>query len=268
MFLQTFYRLKLKNMNKIIAITPIITLMYFMNAYVGHSIIEPETLGFNSIENVVIAKSKLKGKKHPLKVTFKEATEREYNNASINQDIIFEMKEGDAKKIDGVIHLKINEEWKAITSLKDEFLSEFNINLCTYYYLGKSNSINAYLIGSHSFFDEKEWYLVDAKTAEVITVTSNPIFSPNYLNFATLNLVSTSNIPLKGFYLSKLNKTNSVLEASHYYVGKNEKWIPYELFWETNNSLLIKVLPEKKSNNLKNEPLESDFSYVRMTIKN
>ena len=49
MFLQTFYRLKLKNMNKIIAITPIITLMYFMNAYFGHSIIEPETLGFNSI---------------------------------------------------------------------------------------------------------------------------------------------------------------------------------------------------------------------------
>lgn len=255
-------------MKTAITISPLLILIGLIHTHYNDNGIEINGSNIKTAEKEVHFHEKRKKESHTLKVTFQQASKTEFEQAALQHSPDFSTEENDAKKVDGVIHLRINDQWQAIESLKDEVMEEFGINLCTYYYLGKSDSLDAYLIGSNSFFDDKEWYLVDAKSAKIVTVVTQPIFSPNHQKFANLNAIPNVSSASKGIHISKLDKEKNITKLKSYSVARNKKWIPFEMTWESNNSLLIKVLPDKKYKLLKSKPLDKDFSFVRMIIEN
>ena len=201
-----------------------------------------------------------------LKVTFGHATQNDFDRAGMKFMSGFEMAIDDARKIDGTIHLKIAGNWKAMESFNDLELDGTITGDCTYLYLGKNDTLKNYLIGAADSYGF-EWYLIDQMTGAISTVNSEPIISPDHTMFITLENAANSNMRMKGFHIWKVDFANGKKTMKRYFVARNQDWIPYEMYWESKSSILIKALPMVKYDSMKSVPLESDFTFVRMIVK-
>ncbi|MFD2290551.1 hypothetical protein ACFSKN_06575 [Mariniflexile gromovii] len=195
------------------------------------------------------------------KFRFEMATAKDYENASMNQTVGFVMEKDDAKKVDGTIYLNIDEAWKPIKNLKGLSTKKANFN-----YLGKNNAINKYLIAAHIPNKIIKWYLIDKKTGNATMLGSEPVFSTNQSIFATLKHIPDFENRKNSIHIWKVNKTTNASTVNKHITSKNTNWIPLEMQWETETSIIIKTILRKNDAHLNSNLTNNHFSFIRMVI--
>ncbi len=196
-----------------------------------------------------------------------EANAEDFSKAAANKDIGFSMGKDDARKVNGVINLKISGKWKPLEVFRDTLLNTNHPKTREYRYLGRNKDINKYLVAGTSYKDYQT-YLVDIDTGEIMATTwTEPIVSPDKRYLANVSLPTAMEPSPNGIQVWKVAEQGRTKTIEQYIEIEQQEWEPFEMYWESSRFIIIKMIPMKKYALLQGEPKQDDFSYLRLTIK-
>lgn len=231
-----------------------------------------EPISDNVEDTIVVNKASAKTKDVavekavPSLYTVETATEEDFRNAA-NGTTSFTMNKGDARKVNGVITLKINGEWKPIEELKDTLLSTDDTEIAEYKYLGQNKELNKYLVAGH-FYEHYETYLVDKATGEIgATTWTEPSVSPDLGYLANVSIATVMEPTPNGIQVWKVTKNGATTAIEKYFEINQQDWEAFEMKWETPRSIIIKMIPIEQFEMLTGEAKQEEFSYLRLRIK-
>ncbi|GGG06543.1 hypothetical protein [Pontibacter amylolyticus] len=198
--------------------------------------------------------------------TLEPATEEDFRNWA-NHTFGFAMNRGDARKVDGVITLKISGEWKPIAALKDTLSDKDDTAYAAYKYLGQNKELNKYLVAGH-FYEHYETYLVDMTTGEIAATSwTEPAVSPDLSFLANLSTATIMDNAPNGIQVWKVTEKGGRAAIEKYFEINQQDWEAFEMVWESPRSIIIKMLPMEQFEMLSGVPKKDEFSYLRLRIK-
>ena len=198
--------------------------------------------------------------------TIETATRLNFEKAKKNNPEAFTADTANFRKENGVLSLQLKDEWKLLTSFRDTLNAPEtdDTDIREYKYLGQLKPINKYVVGGY-FWEFYECYLVDKVTGKVDTTWTSPSLSPDNRLLASLSLpYGLEGLP-NGIQIFKVE--NSGKQITKYFEINQDEWSPYESYWESNDSIIIKMLPIGRVLEINGIPKEEDFSYLRLKIK-
>ncbi|WP_242927595.1 hypothetical protein [Pontibacter vulgaris] len=201
------------------------------------------------------------------KYTIEQATEEDFIKAAAKPTIGFNMGKEEARKVKGVINLKINGEWRSIEAFTDTLLNTDDPDIREYRYLGQNIDLNKYLV-SGTFYEDYQTYLVDMTTGEVAATTwTEPVVSPDKKHLANISIPTVMEPSPNGIQVLKIVEQGARKDIVKYVEIEQQEWEPFELRWESTQAIIIKMIPIEQYEQLQGEPKQKDFSYLRLTIK-
>lgn len=239
---------------------PILVVLCFgCNSRASESILGVET---QPTESIVEARKEVTATPY----TLKAATRLDFEKAKKNDPKAFTADTANFRKENGVLSLQIKDEWKLLTCFRDTMNApeSDDTDIRKYKYLGQLKPINKYVVGGY-FWEFYECYLVDKATGKVDTTWTSPSLSPDNRLLASLSLpYGLEGLP-NGIQIFKVE--NDGEQITKYFEINQEEWSPYESYWESNDSIIIKMLPIDRVLEINGVPKEEDFSYLRLKIK-
>ncbi|MCB9044130.1 MAG: hypothetical protein H6554_10250 [Chitinophagales bacterium] len=174
------------------------------------------------------------------------------------------------KKVNGEIKLPVDRKWKPFVTFTDTLLNTDETDIREYQYLGQFDKIGFYIIGG-SFWEHYECYLIDKRTGRQTTIWNTPLISPTDKFIANLSMTYGLDGVPNGLQIWRINRQeNNQVEpislVKHLELDQ-QIWAPDDFVWETDNSLILKVVAVDKFMNENGQPNENDFYYLRLRIK-
>jgi len=164
-------------------------------------------------------------------------------------------------KINGIIKLPIEEKWRPYIIFKDTALDIEAMDSREYKYLGQLDKIGYYIVGG-TFYEHFENYLVDKNTGKIITIWNVPKVSPNDKFVANLSIEFGMEGEPNGLQVWKVINQGQYITIEKYFELDQRIWIPKDFVWETDYSLILKVLDIDKNVNE-----QSNIYYLRLKLK-
>jgi hypothetical protein len=174
------------------------------------------------------------------------------------------------KKVNGEIKLPVDEKWRPFVTFTDTLLNTDNSDIRQYYYVGQFEKIGFYIVGG-GFWEHSEYYLIDKRTGRQTVTWSSPTISPTDKFIANLSMTyGLEGVP-NGIQVWRIdrNQNNQVepISLSKHLELDQQIWAPDDFYWETDNSLILKVAAVDKYMNENGQPNENDFYYLRLKIQ-
>lgn len=174
------------------------------------------------------------------------------------------------KKVNGKILLPIENDSNDFVVFSDSLIDINETDIKEYKYFGQFNNVGIYIVEGR-FWEHYECYLIDKRKGIQTTIWNTPIISTNEKFIANLSLPYgidgiPNGIQIWRVNLDEKNKKESFEIIKHIEINQ-QIWIPEDLVWESDNSLLLKVTLVEKYNNKGGQLNESDFYYLRLKIK-
>ncbi len=198
--------------------------------------------------------------------TLEAAIRLDFEKAKKNNPEAFTADTSNYRKENGILSLKIKDEWKLLASFRDTLNApeSDDTEIREYKYLGQLKPINKYVVEGY-FWEFYECYLVDKVTGKVDTTWTSPSLSPDSKLLASLSLpYGLEGLP-NGIQIFKVE--NGGEQIAKYFEINQDEWSPYESYWESVDSIIIKILPINRISEINGIPKEEDFSYLRLRIK-
>src|SRR5690606_35583514 len=130
------------------------------------------------------------------------------------------------------------------------------------YYQGQFKKIGFYIVRG-SFWEHSEFYLMDKRTGRQTTIWSSPTISPTDKFIANLSMpYGLEGVPngVQVWRIDKLYKNQvGPISLSKHLELDHQIWAPDDIFWETDNSIILKVAAVDKYMNQSGQPNENDF---------
>lgn len=192
-----------------------------------------------------------------------EKAKKEYKDSLIPDTLTI-------KKDHGQLRLKINQKWKPYIIFKDTLIGTDNDEIREFKYLGQYKELNHYLVEGR-FWEHYESYLIDKESGKITTTWTRPYISPGKKYFANLSMAYGLEGPPNGIQVWTINHNNKnqlePISINKFIEIDQQIWAPFDFYWESDNALIIKTISVKKFWELNGEPKESDFSYLRLSLK-
>lgn len=198
--------------------------------------------------------------------TLETASKADFELSATRQTVSFIMGPEEARKVNGVLVLKINNKWTSLEAFRDTLLHTDDPAMREYRYLGQHAQINHYLVAGR-FYEAYETYLVNKTTGTITTTWTEPVVSPGQKYLANSSFATILDEVPNGIQIWKVTETEKSPVIEKFLEIAQQHWEPFELHWESPNSILIKMIPINKYELLQAEPKEDDFSYLRLRIK-
>jgi len=214
-----------------------------------------------SEESIVEEKQEIQGALY----TLATAIRTDFERAKKNNPGAFTSDTANFRKVDGYLSLQIDGEWKQLYSFKDtlNFTDSDDTDIREYKYLGQLQPVTKYVVAGY-FWEFYECYLVDKETGKIDTTWNSPILSPDNKFIASLSLpYGLEGLP-NGIQIFKAE--NEGEKITKFIEINQDEWSPYEAYWESVNSIIIKILPISRVLEINGIPKEEDFSYLRLSI--
>lgn len=133
-----------------------------------------------------------------------------------------------------------------------------------YHYIGHYPNLNLYLVAG-SFWEHYECYLVNKETGKITVVWTDPKISPSSEYLANLSMsYGLEGIP-NGVQIWKFDKTEK--ELSKILELDQQIWAPDDFVWETENTLILKVVSVGKFWKSNGNVNNNDYYYLRLKLK-
>lgn len=192
-----------------------------------------------------------------------EKAKKEYKDSLIPDTLTF-------KKVNGQLRLKINQKWKPYVTFQDTLINTDNDEIREYKYLGQYKELNHYLVEGY-FWEHYESYLIDKESGKITTTWTRPYISPGKKFLANLSMAYGLEGPPNGIQVWKIDRNSSnqsgSISINKYIEIDQQIWAPFNFYWESDNAIIIKTTSVKKFWELNGEPKETDFSFLRLTLK-
>ncbi len=176
------------------------------------------------------------------------------------------------KKVNGTINLPIDKKTITFTSFSDTLSNSYETEIEEYNYIGKFDKIGLYIVEG-LFWEHFEYYLIDKKSGKKTTLWNKPKISSTHKFIANLSMpYGLEGIP-NGIQIWKINyNSNNKKELSK--ISKKieidqQNWVPIDLFWKSDNSLILKVISVEnflKSNGEIEKINSNECYYLRLNI--
>jgi hypothetical protein len=198
--------------------------------------------------------------------TLDTATRVDFEKAKKNSPEAFTADTANFRKENGILSLRIKGEWQLLASFRDTLSAPEtdDTDIREYKYLGQFKPINKYVVAGY-FWEFYECYLVDKVTGKIYTTWTQPSLSPDNKFLASLSLPYGLEGMPNGIQVFKVMNGGEAI--TKYFEINQDEWSPYESYWESNDSIIIKMLPIKRVLEINGLPKEEDFSYLRLSIK-
>ena len=174
------------------------------------------------------------------------------------------------KKKDGIIKLPIDEKWQPFVIYSDTLVNTDEGGIREYKYLGQFDNIGLYIVEG-IFYEHSECYLINKRIGNQITIWNEPIITTDEKFIANLSMpFGLEGVP-NGLQIWRIDrhKENEVepISISKYLELDQQIWVPNDLVWETDNSLLIRVVSVDKFWNKTGQVNDKDYYYLRIKLK-
>ncbi len=168
------------------------------------------------------------------------------------------------RKVGGVTEVFLNKpNYPSSVIFKDTLVNIGDTEEREYHYLGHFPNLENYLV-SGAFWEHYECYLINKETGSKTTIWSRPFLSPNSKYFANLSLpYGLEGLP-NGIQIWKIEGQSHL---SKYLELDQQIWVPDDFIWETDNSLILRVIDVEKYLNFTGQPNKKDFYYLRLRLK-
>jgi hypothetical protein len=130
--------------------------------------------------------------------------------------------------------------------------------------LGQYKNLGFFLVEG-LFYERYECYLIDKKTGRKTTIWNKPKLSPSSKYFANLSVPYGYAGDPNGIQIWKIEESYRI-DLSKYLELDQQIWCPIDFVWETDNSLLLKVVPIDKFWESNDEVNETDYYYLRINL--
>ncbi len=154
--------------------------------------------------------------------------------------------------------------------LKDTLVHTDDTEVRTYKYLGQFEKIGFYIV-SGLFWEHYECYLIDKRTGDKTVVWNQPSLSPGEHFLANLSMdYGLEGVP-NGLQIWRLDpypahQLAPVVLKKCVEIDQ-QIWAPTDFVWENDYALIVKVAAVEKFMNENGTPNQSDFFYLRCSIK-
>jgi len=135
-----------------------------------------------------------------------------------------------------------------------------------YNYLGQYKKIGFFLVEGH-FYEHYECYLIDKRTGRETIIWDKPKLSPSSKYFANISRLHIFEGVPSGIQIWKIDiiDVSYKVELSKYLELDQRIWFPIDFVWETDNSLILKVVSFNKFWELEKLANE-DYYYLRINL--
>jgi hypothetical protein len=196
------------------------------------------------------------------KVEISNVTKTIFDNAKAKHQTKLVRDTLTIKKVNGKIELLTTSKKNII--FKDTLVEVGDPNEREYEYIGQFKKAGFYLVYVR-FWESGESYLINKKTGEQNILWYFPELSPQSTFFANTSLPYGLDGGQNGLQIWKIDKTNHDKLIKYFEIDQN-KWIPFDLCWESDNTIILKVIEAEKFEFFSSEK-ESEYSYLRLSIK-
>lgn len=139
-----------------------------------------------------------------------------------------------------------------------------------YFYFGYNGQLNKHLVYA-SYYEHEEFLLIDHSTACIDTLNGRPYFSPNLKKVFSFYINPYEETEINGSYYSFVSDVEICIffnNGSIKTIKHSFDFIPLEIRWKDDNTLLIKALSSEDYENVNGRLSEkTDCVYKRVTIK-
>lgn len=194
-----------------------------------------------------------------------DATAVDYLNAqkSYKSKLIQDTMEH--KKINGTITFPTEKSFMKFTDIPVKY--EDDADRKEYKYLGQFKNPGLYLLRGN-FWERQEYYLVDKKTGKQTIIGDIPLVSPNEKFIANIR-VNEEGYNFYGVQLWLIeNFSNPHNSISKYIELNQEIWKPADIVWESDNTLILKVISAGKDmyDSTGKLDINAEWHYLRLKI--
>lgn len=169
-------------------------------------------------------------------------------------------------KINGEIKLPIDEKWKPFISFKDTLLNTDETDVREYKYFGEFENIGLYIIEAN-YWEHFEYYLINQKTGKQTVIWNYPYISPNNLYIANLSMpYGLEGVP-NGIQIWKIDKNSyNNVDLIKYFEIDQQIWAAEDFVWESDNSIILKVVYLNENNQKTESQNLNSYSYLKLKI--
>lgn len=168
------------------------------------------------------------------------------------------------KKKNGIIKLPVDQKWRPFVIFTDTLLNTDEGKIRKYQYLGQFDNIGFYIVDGN-FYEHYECYLIDKRTGNKTTTWNRPFLSPTSRYFANLSMpYGLEGVP-NGIQIWKVETSNQNY-LSKYLELDQQIWVPDDFVWESDNSLLLRVVSVDKFWNKNGQVNDKDYYYLRLKL--
>ena len=173
------------------------------------------------------------------------------------------------KKKNGIIKLPVDEKWQPFVFYTDTLVNTDEGGIREYKYLGQFDNIGFYIVEGN-FYEHYECYLINKGIGNKITIWNKPIITTDEKFIANLSMpFGLEGVP-NGLQIWRVDrhKENEVepISISKYLELDQQIWAPLDFVWETNNSLLLKVIAVDKFWDSHGQLNNKDYYFIRLKI--
>ncbi|MFC6996769.1 hypothetical protein [Rufibacter roseus] len=196
-----------------------------------------------------------------------QATKADFEKAAAKQTAGFSRQPADARKANGVLQLKINGKWQSMPAFKDTLLNTDNPEQQEFQYLGHHPAMNLYLVAG-LYFEDYKTFLIHKATGQILAETwTEPIPSPDLKFLANISVPTHMEPAPNGVQVWRVVPKGKSITVEKHLQLEPKDWVPFELAWESAQSLIVKTMPRTQFDGLEGQPKEEEFSYLRLSIK-
>lgn len=186
-----------------------------------------------------------------------EIVTQEIYEAVKNKHIDKLLRDSIAKE-DGILKLPLIPNSHKI--FRDVNKGDEDENIREYNYIGQFKEIKFYVI-SAVYWEHSEIFLVDKNNGELYSLWSYPFLSPDNKKIASILSYGLEGEPVG---MQILSIKDNYFRIDKYIEFDQRLWNPLEMFWESDNSIILKV---ENFPNLTNETESSiSYNYLRLNL--
>lgn len=194
-----------------------------------------------------------------------EASGYDYQKAKeyYNDRILYDTTE--IHKINGQFKLPFYNNTSFIT-FTDTLQNTDSEDMRRFDYIGQFEDIGIYIVEGN-FWEHYECYLIDQLTGEQTTIWNTPKLSPNSKYISNLSMSYGLEGVENGLQIWEIKSNKDHRTINSKIAIDQDMWIPIDLVWEENKSLILKAIKIDKYIESNGKPKDDDYYYQRLIIK-
>lgn len=167
-------------------------------------------------------------------------------------------------KTNGQITLPIKGNREPIV-FKDSLQPKYDENIQEYNYIGHLDNPAFYLVKG-DFWEWNDYYMINQYTGAQDTLWAHPVFSPDKSLIVNLSPAYGMEGDPNGIQLWKVSGNNGNATLSIVKEINQEEWIPLEVYWLDNRTLIFRAITIDNFMKAGGEPKEKDVYYFKMKV--